>query len=325
VKTSQLSIATFALFTTVLAPQTSFANIQEPQLTRPANPTYITQNNEAVRLWNSGKEKTRNGDHRGALADFDRGISLDPNYGNLYNDRAIIKENHLNDFQGALMDYNRALDLLPNDHVIHNNRGNLKVYKLNDFQGALADYSRAIAINSNYADAYNGRALLKENKLNDFQGALADYDRAIAINSNYADAYNNRAFLRRDRLSQRAAGLSDFNIALSLYRQAGDTAGVNRITTAIEQTPRDGVQNFRLVNRSSKAIQRVYISKSTDDNWGADRLGENQVIQPGNSHKFNFTGFTSCLFDIKVTFTGGSKAEKRQVDLCKVAVFNVDD
>jgi tetratricopeptide (TPR) repeat protein len=325
VKTIQLSIAAFALLAAVLAPQTSFAKIPAPQLTRPVNPTHIAQNSEAVRLLNSGKEKTRNGDHRGAMADFDRAISLDPNYGTPYNERAIIRENHLNNFPGALADYNRAIELLPNDFVIYTNRGNLKANKLNDFQGALADYGRAISINSNHADAYYNRGSLRGNKLSDVQGALADYDQAIAINSNYADAYNNRAYLKRDRLNQRSAALSDFNIALTLYRQAGDTAGVNRITTAIQQTPRDGVQNFKLVNRSSKAIQRVYISTSTDDNWGADRLGENEVIRPGNSHNFNFTGFSTCLFDIKVTFTGGSKAEKRQVDLCKVAVFNVDD
>jgi tetratricopeptide (TPR) repeat protein len=229
-------------------------------------------------------------DVQGALADYNRGISINPNYGLTYNDRALLKANRLSDFQGALVDYDRAISLVPNDPII-----------------------------------YYNRAQLKENKLSNFQGALVDYDRAIALNPDYADAYNNRGYLRRDRLDNRSGALDDFNKALSLYRRAGNTEGVNRITTAISQTPQNGIQNFVMRNRSSKVIERVYISASTNDNWGDDRLGRTEVIRPGGSYSFNFTGFSECLFDIKVAFADGSTGEKRNVNLCRISTFDVND
>jgi tetratricopeptide (TPR) repeat protein len=323
---------------------------------------YTAQASEAIQFYNSAKQKEREGNFRGALVDYDRAIAIDPNsnYVRAYNDRARLKENRLGDFQGALVDYDRAIVLAPNDHVLYRNRGMLKANKLNDVQGALADYNRGISISPNYGLTYNERALLKanrlsdfqgalvdydraislvpnepiiyynraqlkENKLSNFQGALVDYDRAIALNPDYADAYNNRGYLRRDRLDNRSGALDDFNKALSLYRRAGNTEGVNRITTAISQTPQNGIQNFVMRNRSSKVIERVYISASTDDNWGSDRLGRTEVIRPGGSYTFNFTGFSECLFDIKVDFADGSTGEKRNVNLCRVSTFDVSD
>jgi tetratricopeptide (TPR) repeat protein len=289
-KNIKLSIATCALFTAILTPQVSLASIREPLSNREIPSTHIAQAAEAVQLWNSGNEKVRTGDYRGAMVDFDLAIAIDPNYAMPYNDRALLKDNQFNDFQGALADYNTAISLAPNDPVIYYNRGSLK-----------------------------------ERKLNDYRGALADYDRAIALNPDYADVYNNRAFLKRDRLNNRPGALSDFNTALSLYRQANNTEGVNRITTALSQTPRDGVQNFTMRNLTNTTIERVYISTSTDDDWGPDRLGRTQVIYSGESNDFDFTGFAECLFDIKVVFTDGGIGEKRNVNLCQISTFDVTD
>jgi hypothetical protein len=86
-----------------------------------------------------------------------------------------------------------------------------------------------------------------------------------------------------------------------------------------------GMQNFKLVNRTRFAIERVNISPSQHDGWGPDRLGRNQVIRPGDVHNFTFTGFDECFFDIKVVFEDGDKSEKRNVNLCEVRVFNVNE
>jgi hypothetical protein len=87
----------------------------------------------------------------------------------------------------------------------------------------------------------------------------------------------------------------------------------------------NGLQNFTMRNNTRETIERVYISSNNDDNWGPDRLGRTQVIRPGASHRFNFTGFTECIFDIKVTFADGDNAEKRGVNLCEIGTFNVNE
>jgi tetratricopeptide (TPR) repeat protein len=57
---------------------------------------------------NSASEKNKNGDYRGALIDYNRAISLDPNAANAYNNRGLLKDEKLNDPQGALIDYDQA-------------------------------------------------------------------------------------------------------------------------------------------------------------------------------------------------------------------------
>jgi serine/threonine-protein kinase len=87
----------------------------------------------------------------------------------------------------------------------------------------------------------------------------------------------------------------------------------------------DALQNFTLKNNTRTAIQEVHISTNEDENWGPNRLTGVDSIPARGSHKFNFTGFTECLFDIRVVFADGDKSEKRGVDLCKIGTFNVNE
>ena len=155
------------------------------------------------------------GDSQGALADYNRAIQLDPNFANPYNNRGLLKVENLGDNQGALADYNRAIQLNPNFAIAYNNRGGLKQNKLGDSQGALADYNRAIQLDPNDAFAYYNRGGLKENKLSDNQGALADYNRAIQIDPNFAFAYNNRGGLK-EKLGDNQGALADYNRAIQI-------------------------------------------------------------------------------------------------------------
>jgi hypothetical protein len=88
---------------------------------------------------------------------------------------------------------------------------------------------------------------------------------------------------------------------------------------------RNGLQDFTMRNNTRTTIERVYISAASDTNWGDDRLGRTQTIPAGASHRFNFTGFSECVFDIKVVFADGDESEKRNVDLCRIGTFNVNE
>ncbi len=164
----------------------------------------------------SGYDKNEKGDFRGALADYNQAIALNPKNSIAYNNRGFLKSQKLNDVQGALSDYNQAIALNPKNSVAYNNRGLLKSQKLNDVQGALSDYNQAIALDPKDSNAYSNRGLLKKNKLNDVQGALSDYNQAIALNPRYSVAYNNRGVLKSQKLNDVQGALSDYNQAIAL-------------------------------------------------------------------------------------------------------------
>jgi tetratricopeptide (TPR) repeat protein len=163
-----------------------------------------------------GIQKFQKQDYRGALAEYNRAIQLNPNFASAYNYRGILKENKFGDIQGGLAEYNRAIQLDPNFALAHYNRGSLKEKKLGNIQSALADYNRAIQIDPKFALAYNNRGFLKEKKLGDIRSALADYNRAIQIDPNFANPYNNRGLLKLDNFGDIQGALADYNRAIQI-------------------------------------------------------------------------------------------------------------
>jgi tetratricopeptide (TPR) repeat protein len=152
---------------------------------------------------------------RGAVAQFNQAVALNPRYTIAYFLRAYVKDK-LNDPQGALADYSQAISLKKDYALAYNNRGILKHVKLNDPQGALADYSQAISLKKDYALAYYGRGILKHVKLNDPQGALADFNQAISLKPDDALAYYGRGILKHGKLSDSQGALADYSQAISL-------------------------------------------------------------------------------------------------------------
>jgi tetratricopeptide (TPR) repeat protein/V8-like Glu-specific endopeptidase len=171
--------------------------------------------------------KDEKNDFRGALADYNQAISLNPEYLAAYYNRGILKAEKLYDLQGALADYNQAISLAPRYDQAYYRRGNLK-NGLNDPKGALADYNQAISLNPKYTLAYYNRGILKAEKLNDPQGALADYNQAISLAPRYDQAYYRRGNLKDD-LNDPKDALADYNQAIFLnpkYTLAYYTRGI---------------------------------------------------------------------------------------------------
>jgi tetratricopeptide (TPR) repeat protein len=117
-----------------------------PQNTAPKVDDYIA----------SAAQKSLNRDYRGALADYNRAIQLDPNNATTYVDRGGVKESYdyriaegKIDYWGALADYNRAIQLDPNFLKAYLQRGSLKSksdfdnIRKRDHQGAIADVKQA--------------------------------------------------------------------------------------------------------------------------------------------------------------------------------------
>ncbi|MBN3035320.1 MAG: tetratricopeptide repeat protein [Bacteroidales bacterium] len=184
---------------------------------------HVVQNSGLAMAYNSrGTEKEiRKGDYQGALEDYDKAISMNPEYGDAYANRAKLRVTAFGDLKGALEDYDRAIDIYSRaGHIyrnrldysdIYSNRGAVRS-KLNDPDGALADYNAAIEMNPELAEPYNNRGLIREIRMKDFQGALEDYSAAIRLNPSYSDAWHNRGmcYLGLGRLEEACA---DWNTA----------------------------------------------------------------------------------------------------------------
>ncbi|WP_315790893.1 tetratricopeptide repeat-containing S1 family peptidase [Fischerella sp. JS2] len=173
------------------------------------------------------RDKYNKGDYKGAIADLNQAIKINPKYAQAYIGRGIAR-NLLRDNQGAIADFNTAIKINPNDAYAYGSRGNAR-RQLGDLQGAIADFNTAIKINPNLVDVYGLRGSTRS-KLGDKQGAIADYNLALKINPNYALAYYSRGIARFD-LGDKQGAIADYNLALKIdpnYADAYNNRGIAR-------------------------------------------------------------------------------------------------
>lgn len=78
--------------------------------------------------------------------------------------------------------------------------------------------------------------------------------------------------------------------------------------------------SFRLNNRSNQTIMELYVSSSSDSNWGRDHLGAN-VLPPGQSFIVRLPN-GQCVNDIRIVVEGGRATERRQVNTCNLTDMN---
>ena len=107
-----------------------------------------------------------------------------------YNNRGTAKDNN-GDFRGAIADYDRALSINPNLAKAYNNRGNTNL-KMGFYENAVIDLDRAIDIDKQDAFAYSNRGNARS-KMGDYNSAIADYDRALEIAPEHKNTIHNRA------------------------------------------------------------------------------------------------------------------------------------
>ncbi|MBE9606849.1 Tat pathway signal protein [Acetobacteraceae bacterium H6797] len=82
--------------------------------------------------------------------------------------------------------------------------------------------------------------------------------------------------------------------------------------------PRGGDPSFSFINGTGQTVQELYVSLSTNDNWGRDRLGSN-VLNPGQSNWVSLPGGGTCTVDIRVVYASGRSAEQRGVNTCNLS------
>ena len=95
----------------------------------------------AKEYFESGREKYKNEDYYGAIADYTKAIEIDLNYASAYALRGDPKRK-LKDYYGAIADYTKAIEIDPNYDYAYAFRGVAKE-ELGDLNGACADWKEA--------------------------------------------------------------------------------------------------------------------------------------------------------------------------------------
>ncbi len=79
--------------------------------------------------------------------------------------------------------------------------------------------------------------------------------------------------------------------------------------------------SFRLVNTGRTEINEVYASLVGDDDWGADRLGDD-TVSPGETRVIRLPA-GQCSWDLRIVYASGKATEKRRLNLCGITDLRV--
>ncbi|MDL1900305.1 hypothetical protein FBR02_06005 [Anaerolineae bacterium CFX9] len=145
--------------------------------------------NDVELLWRRALVKNELGDKRGAMADADSMIRLEPDQPKHYEMRLLFRD--LEDYPGQLEDLNHILAIYPEEVDVLNKRA-LVFYATKRFDLALRDYEHVLQRDPNNTEAlpWAGYAL---QEMGDHQRAVDYFSRMIALEPNVAAWYGHRA------------------------------------------------------------------------------------------------------------------------------------
>jgi hypothetical protein len=84
-------------------------------------------------------------------------------------------------------------------------------------------------------------------------------------------------------------------------------------------------RRVRVVNNTSQPMVKLQASNTGSKSWEEDILGT-RILGAGREIVVNLNDGTGyCMFDLKATFRGGATAIRRKVNICKVAVWTIND
>lgn len=187
--------------------------------------------NDALTYFNRGVVRYNQGDYQGANQDFTQAIAQSPNYASAYFNRGLARQ-LLKDYQGMLADFEKVLSFDNTDPAAYNNRAVAKS-ALGDRPGAIADLTAALRLGPNLITVYTNRASLRRRE-GDRQGAIQDLSEVIRINPREGSAYYNRGVVRSE-VDDRSGALQDLQTAASLFQQQGDQNNYQRTQQKIQR------------------------------------------------------------------------------------------
>lgn len=220
-----------------------------------------------------GIAKFNLGDLRGAKADFDRSVRLNPVFTNGYHYRAIT-ESRFGEYDLALDDLQRAIELRPGNTGLYYSRG-VTYFLSQQFEQAVEDFNKYIRYESNDPSAYLNRGA-SYLFLGDTLKALTDYNKAIKLDRFDAEGYIRRArlFAQQQKFKEaiedmdKAIDLDEtntfayFNRALMYYETKNYTAAMDDLNKVLQYEPGNALT---LYNRSLIRMQLGDYENALDD------------------------------------------------------------
>jgi tetratricopeptide (TPR) repeat protein len=150
------------------------------------------------------------------------------------------------DHQGALEDFNQAIRLTPESAIAYYLRANIW-FQMKNARNTLSDLTQAIRISPNFAAAYLDRAIVLQQlgdsqSQADFNQAIRIYTEVIRLNPNNAQVYFSRG-QAHFYLGQGQAAMADFKQSAHLIEKSGNQVLNERLRVAFDnlqqQTPQE--------------------------------------------------------------------------------------
>ncbi|MBR0659586.1 Tat pathway signal protein [Neoroseomonas oryzicola] len=79
--------------------------------------------------------------------------------------------------------------------------------------------------------------------------------------------------------------------------------------------------SFTFVNRTGEPIREIYVSLTSERNWGRDRLGARQILPSGAAMPITLPRTGVCTADMRIVFMDGRIMEQRNVETCSIREY----
>lgn len=144
-----------------------------------------------------------------ALENYDRAISIRPDYAEVWQDKAKTLY-ELKQYRESQSAYDKAIELKPEYLEAWTGRG-YALDKLQQSQGAISSFDNALKIKPDYPQAWQGKgdALLNSQR---YEDAIASYEKAVEFQPNLYQAWYNRG--------QAQQNLKHYEPAVQSYQKA---------------------------------------------------------------------------------------------------------
>lgn len=77
-----------------------------------------------------------------------------------------------------------------------------------------------------------------------------------------------------------------------------------------------GERETSIANRFTLSISEIFVSPTSTDAWGGDRLGD-AVLEPGRTLRLRLGRLRDCAFDVLVIYEDASREERLAQNLCR--------
>ena len=139
----------------------------------------------------------------------------------------------------------------------------------------------------------------------------------VWVEPNFSDCY-------LDIRVRFADGTEDGHLGVHACTLTRITFGPDTPNVPAPQPPRQAElpnPSFTFVNGSREPIREVYVSLTSQRNWGGDRLGPRQILPAGASMPITLPRTGVCTADMRIVFMDGRIMEQRNVETCSIRSF----